>query len=446
MTRPLVAIIGRTNVGKSTLLNRLAGQRVAVVGGLAGITRDRVFAPASWQGRKLTLIDTGGWQIDGSTVLDGQVSRQVALAVAEADVIIFVVDVRDGVTPADSEIADRLRPTGKPVALAVNKVDSDKQAPDVFDFCALGIAEPIAISAYHGKGVSQLTDAVLDFLPPSLGEDEESEVPRLAIVGHPNVGKSTLANALLGYERAIVQESPGTTRDALDASLVWDGRQVVLVDTAGLRRRSKVGAPVEYYATLRSLQAIDRCDVGLLMIDAGEFVTGQDARIASYILDAGKGMLLLVNKWDLVADEFRRAFKWRLVDRLRFMSYVPILYISATLGQNISAVVPTALSVWDAGRKRLSPPDVDMVVKQALQDHPPARVGGRKLRVTRAYQDESRPAAFVLKVNDPGLVSPSYRRYLENRLRGQFGFTGFALSLTFSQASGRKGTQRKSER
>jgi GTP-binding protein len=446
MTRPLVAIVGRTNVGKSTLLNRLAGQRVAVVGGLAGITRDRVFAPASWQGRKLTLIDTGGWQIDGSTVLDEQVGRQVGLAVAEADVIIFVVDVRDGLTAADLEIADRLRPTGKPVVLAVNKVDSDKQAPGVFDFCALGIAEPIAISAYHGKGVSRLTDAVLDLLPPSLGEDEESEVPRLAIVGRPNVGKSTLANALLGYERAIVQESPGTTRDALDASLVWDGRQVVLVDTAGLRRRSRVGAPVEYYATLRSLQAIDRCDVGLLMIDAGEFVTGQDARIASYILDAGKGMLLLVNKWDSIADEFRRAFKWRLEDRLRFMSYVPILYISATLGQNISAVVPTALSVWEAGRKRLSAPDVDMVVKQALQDHPPARVGGRRLRVTRAYQDESRPAAFVLKVNDPGLVYPSYRRYLENRLRGQFGFTGFALSLTLSQASSRKRTQRKSER
>lgn len=439
MSRPVVALVGRTNVGKSTLLNRLAGHRLAVVDDVAGITRDRVFAAADWGGRKVTLVDTGGWQIEGGTSLDEQVGRQVELAVAEADVVVFVLDARVGITAADSDIADRLRRADKPVVVVANKVDTAKQAHDAFEFSQLGLGEAETVSAYHGRGIGRLTDVVAPLLPPPGDEIEEPDVPKLAIVGRPNAGKSTLVNALLGYERAIVEETPGTTRDALDATLLWDGRPVVLVDTVGLRRRSRVDMPVEYYSTLRSLQAIDRCDVGLLLIDADEFVTGQDARIARYILEARKGLVLVVNKWDLVAEEFKSTFRWRLGDRLQFMSYVPTLYISATLGQNISRVLPCALEVWRTGRKRLADEDVDMELRQAVQDHPPARVAGKRLRVSRAYQDESQPATFVVRVNDPQLVYPSYRRYLENRVRRRFGLTGFAVNLAFTRASrGRK--------
>ncbi|MFW6126282.1 MAG: ribosome biogenesis GTPase Der, partial [Chloroflexota bacterium] len=384
MSRPVVAIVGRTNVGKSTLLNRLAGRRLAVVDDVAGITRDRVFAAAEWGGRRLMLVDTGGWQIDGGTSLDEQVGRQVELALADADVIVFVVDVRTGITGADSDIADRLRRARTPVVLVANKVDAANQVHDTFEFSRLGLGEVETVSAYHGRGIGRLMDRVAAFLPPSGEETEEPDVPKLAIVGRPNVGKSTLVNALVGFERAIVETTPGTTRDALDATLLWKGHPVLLIDTAGLRRRSRVDMPVEYYSTLRSLQAINRCDVGLLLIDAGEFVTGQDARIARYILEARKGMVLLVNKWDLVAEDFKSTFRWRLGDRLQFLSYVPTLYISATLGQNISRIVPRALEVWRTGRKRLADEEVDMEMRQALQDHPPARVAGKRLRVSGA--------------------------------------------------------------
>ena len=435
MTRPIVAIVGRTNVGKSTLLNRLAGRQVAVVADLPGTTRDRVFAFVSWQGRELTVVDTGGWQEKPSTSLEQKVKQQVEVAIAQADTVIFLADARDGVIAADEEIADVLRAANKPIILAVNKVDSAKQTNQVADFYHLGVGEPIAISAYHNRGIDELMDAVLASLPPQPISIAEPGEAKLAIVGRPNVGKSTLLNALLGDERAIVHESPGTTRDSLDAIMHWGDKEILLVDTAGIKRRGRVDAGVDYYSLLRALQAVNRCDVALLLIDASEFITAQDMHIAGYIIEVGKGMILLVNKWDLVSKEQRQEFKHSMEQRLRFASYTPIIYISAKLGQGINKILPQAWEIWQERQKRIPQSEVDDLVKQAVSSHPPPRTGSRQLHIARAYQDESQPATFVLKVNNPKLVHFSYQRYLENKLRQGFGFHGVPLKLIFTKAT-----------
>ena len=435
MTRPIVAIVGRTNVGKSTLLNRLAGRQVAVVADLPGTTRDRVFAFVSWQGQELTVVDTGGWQTNPQSSLEQKVKQQVEAAIAQADVIIFLVDVKDGAIAADEEIADMLHAANKPIVLAVNKVDSAKQANQVADFYRLGMGEPIAISAYHNQGIDELMDAVLASLPPQPVSIAESGKAKLAIVGRPNVGKSTLLNALLGEERAIVHESPGTTRDSLDAIMHWGDKEILLVDTAGIKRRGRVDAGVDYYSLLRALQAINRCDVALLLIDAGEFITAQDMHIAGYIIEVGKGMMLVVNKWDLVPQEQRQKFKQSAEQRLRFASYTPIIYISAKLGQGINRILPQAWEIWQERQKRLPQSEVDGLIKQVISSYPPPRIGSRRLHIARAYQDESQPATFVLEVNDPKLVHFSYRRYLENKLRQGFGFHGVPLKLIFTKAA-----------
>ena len=435
MTKPIVAIVGRTNVGKSTLLNRLAARRVAVVADLPGTTRDRVFTLISWQGRELTVIDTGGWQAKPSTSLERKVKDQVEAAIAQADAVIFVVDVKDGAIAADEEIADVLRAASKPIVLAVNKVDTAKQANQVADFYHLGVGEPIAMSAHHNRGIDDLMDAVLAFLPPQPIGIEELGEAKLAIVGRPNVGKSTLLNTLLGNERAIVNESPGTTRDAIDAMIRWDDKEILLVDTAGIKRRGRVDAGVDYYSLLRALQAINRCDVALLLIDASEFITAQDMHIAGYIIEVGRGIILLVNKWDLVPQEQRERFKQSVEQRLRFASYIPVIYISAKLGQGTDRILARAYESWQERQKRIPQSEVDELVKQAVSSHPPPRTGSRRLHITRAYQDESQPATFVLKVNNPKLVHFSYQRYLENKLRKGFNFRGVPLKLVFTRAT-----------
>jgi GTP-binding protein len=437
MTRPIVAIVGRTNVGKSTLLNRLAGKRIAVVADLPGTTRDRVFAFVSWQGRELTVVDTGGWQAQPQGSLEQKVKQQVEAAIAQADVIIFLVDVKDGAIAADEEIADVLRAANKPIILAVNKVDSAKQANQVSDFYRLGMGEPIAISAHHNRGIDDLENAVLASLPAQPVGIAEPAGAKLAIVGRPNVGKSTLLNALLGDERAIVHESPGTTRDSLDAVMKWGDKEILLVDTAGIKRRGRVDAGVDYYSLVRALQAINRCDVALLLIDASDFITAQDMHIAGYIIEIGKGMMLVVNKWDLVPQEQRPKFKQSAEQRLRFASYTPIIYISAKLGQGINRILPQAWEIWQERQKRIPQSEVDELIKQALNSYPPPRTGSRRLHVTRAYQDESQLATFVLRVNDPKLVHFSYRRYLENKLRQSFGFRGVPLKLIFTKTARR---------
>ena len=435
MSRPIVAIVGRTNVGKSTLLNRLAGRRLAVVADLPGTTRDRVFAVASWQGQELTVVDSGGWQTKPSTSLEQKVKQQVEAAIAQADAIIFLVDVRDGVIAADREIADVLRTADKPIILAVNKVDSAKQTNQVADFYHLGMSEPIAISAHHNRGIDDLMDAVLASLPPQPISIAEPGQTKLAIVGRPNVGKSTLLNTLLGDERAIVHETPGTTRDSLDALIRWDDKEILLVDTAGIKRRGKVEAGVDYYSLLRSLQAINRCDVALLLIDASEFITAQDMHIAGYIIEVGKGIILLVNKWDLVPQEQREGFKQSVEQRLKFASYTPIIYISAKRGQGIKRILPQAWKIWQERQKRIPQSEVNELVKQAISTHPPPRAGSKRLHIARAYQEESQLATFVLKVNYPQLVHFSYQRYLENKLRQGFGFHGVPLKLIFTKTA-----------
>jgi GTP-binding protein len=435
MTGPIVAILGRTNVGKSTLLNRLAGGQLAVVADLPGTTRDRVFAFVSWQGRELTVVDTGGWQTKPSTSLEQKVKQQVKAAIARADVIIFLVDARDGATAADEEIADVLRAADKPIILAVNKVDSAKQANQVADFYHLGMGEPVPISAHHNRGIDELMDAVLAALPPQPISIAAPGEAKLAIVGRPNVGKSTLLNTLLRDERAIVHESPGTTRDSLDAIIRWDDKEILLVDTAGIKRRGRVGAGVDYYSLLRALQAINRCDVALLLIDAGEFITAQDMHITGYIIEVGKGIILLVNKWDLIPQEQRQEFKHSVEQRLRFAPYTPVIYISAKLKQGINRILPQAWEIWQERQKRIPQSEVDELVKQAVSSHPPPRAGSRRLHIARAHQDESQPATFVLKVNNPKLVHFSYQRYLENKLRQGFGFRGVPLRLIFTKTS-----------
>ncbi|MEA1872153.1 MAG: ribosome biogenesis GTPase Der [Chloroflexota bacterium] len=435
MTRPIIAIVGRTNVGKSTLLNRLASRRIAVVADLPGTTRDRVFAFVSWQGREFTVVDTGGWQTKPITPLEQKVKQQVEAAISQANAIIFLVDAKDGAIAADEEIADLLRAANKLTILAVNKVDSPKQANQVADFYQLGMGEPIAISAHHNRGIDDLMDVVLASLLPQPISIAEPGEAKLAIVGRPNVGKSTLLNTLLRDERAIVHESPGTTRDSLDAIIRWDDKEILLVDTAGIKRRGRVGAGVDYYSLLRALQAINRCDVALLLIDASEFITAQDMHIAGYIIEVGKGIILLINKWDLVPQEQRQEFKRSVEQRLRFASYTPIIYISAKLGQRINRILPQAWETWQERQKRIPQSEVDELVKQAVSSHPPPRTGSRRLHIARAYQDESKPATFVLKVNNPKLAHFSYQRYLENKLRQEFGFRGVPLKLIFTKAA-----------
>jgi len=441
MTQPIIAIVGRTNVGKSTLLNRLAGRRIAVVADLPGTTRDRVFAFVSWRAHELTVIDTGGWPANPQSDLEHQIRRQVWTAIEQADIIVFMTDARDGVIGADEEIADLVRRAGKPTVLAANKVDTAWQQSHVADFYRLGVGTPLPVSAYHNRGIDDLMDAILAQLPPPTAAAPDSTRPRLAIVGRPNVGKSTLLNSLRGDERAIVHEAPGTTRDSLDAVLRKNDREFLLIDTAGIKRRGRVGSGVDYYSLLRSLQSINRCDVALLVIDAGEFVTAQDMHVAGYVTELGKGMLLIVNKWDLMPKEYRDSFKRSLQQRLRFVSYVPVLYTSARIAQGMDEILPEAWRVWEERQERFPRSEVDAAVKEAVSSHPPPRTGSRPLRVSGAYQEDARPASFVVQVNDPHLVHFSYERYLENQLRRRFGFRGVPLRVTFSSV--RRGGRRK---
>ncbi len=434
MTGPIVAIVGRPNVGKSTLLNRLAGRRIAVVADLPGTTRDRIFAPVSWEGRDITVVDTGGWQADPQSPLEHKVRYQVEAAIARADAIIFMVDARDGLIAADEEIADWLRQADKPTILVANKVDSPRQAEQVPDFYRLGTGEPVPISAHHNRGIRPLMDALLAALPDQPVSVATPDRARLAIVGRPNVGKSTLLNALLGEERAVVDETPGTTRDSLDAVIRWRRKEIVLVDTAGIKRRGRIEAGVDYYSLLRALQAVNRCDVALLLVDAGEVITAQDMHIAGYVLEAGKGMMLAVNKWDLVPEERKKEVKQKAERRFRFASYTPIVYISAQTGQGVNKILPQAWEIWQERQKRVTQSELSEVVKQAMATHPPPHTGSRRLRIYRAYQDETQAATFIFEVNDPRLVHFSYHRYLDNRLREGLGFHGVPLRLIFTKA------------
>jgi GTP-binding protein len=431
VSKPVVAIVGRQNVGKSTLLNRLAGKRIAIVEDLPGTTRDRIFASVSWQGVEFAIVDTGGLEPEPESSVAQGVKEQVEAAITEADVVIFLVDVRDGVMPSDQEIAKRIRQVSKPIVLVVNKADSDRHEAEVAEFYQLGLDDPLAISAYHDRGIPELLDKLVAMLPPAIPAEAEPEIMKVAIVGRPNVGKSMLLNALLGGQRAIVDDIPGTTRDAIDTPFDFDGQSVLLIDTAGIRRRGRVEVGVERYSVIRSLRAIERADVAVLVLDAAELLAAQDMHIAGYIQQAAKGVVLAVNKWDLIADTSVTEYNKYIGSKIKFMAYAPVLYISAKLGQGVDKIVPQVCQIYQERLRRLPTSAVNRVVQEAVAAHNLPRSGGKQLKVLYATQAEVNPPTFVFFVNDVKLVHFSYRRYLENKLRQSFGFVGTPLRLVF---------------
>ena len=432
MTKPIVAIVGRPNVGKSTLFNRLVGERLAIIEDLPGTTRDRVYADISWEGHELTLVDTGGLELHPSTNLSQKIKAQIDTAIEEADVIIFLVDVKERVTIPDLELAQIFRKSGKPVILAVNKCDNQERFNQALEFYELALNQPLPISAYHGLGVAELMDKVIAKLPPpSPPTVEEPGLIKVAIVGRPNVGKSMLLNAILGQERVIVDEAPGTTRDAIDTKFEYNGQPMLLIDTAGIRRRGRIGRGIERYSVFRALRAIGRADVVLLLIDASEFLTSQDAHIAGYIKQAYKGMVLVVNKWDLAREAKLKEAEYaeEIRKNLRFLPYVPILFISAKFGWGVEKVLATAREVHQARTQRIDPQQLNEVVFRALESHPPTTK--RRFYLRQVAQTEVNPPTFVFTVNDSKLLHFTYKRYLENSLRDAFGFIGTPLRLVF---------------
>ncbi|HEY7834346.1 MAG TPA: ribosome biogenesis GTPase Der [Ktedonobacterales bacterium] len=487
--KPLVAIVGRPNVGKSTLFNRLVGERRAIVEDLPGTTRDRLYGDAEWNGRVFTLVDTGGLELGASDSLLARIAAQARLAIEEADVIVLLVDARDGITSADSEVADLLRRSHKPIVLGANKADNPARRQESVEFYSLGLGEPITLSATQGTGTGDLLDAITDALPEAEDEEEDETpgLPRLAIVGRPNVGKSSLVNNVLGQDRVIVSEIAGTTRDAIDTEVEHDGRRLVLVDTAGIRRRGRVGAGVEKYSVLRATRAIDRCDVAILLIDAAEGITAQDTHIAGYIHEVARGVVIVVNKWDIVREQRRareeadraaalaeallegaleagaaaapvallpplpplaqeppgdvptdaKGFLRALRERFKFMPYAPIVFAAATTGYHTGPILDHALRIYDERARRIPTAQLNEVVRDAVQRHNPPTNQGRTLRVFYATQAEVSPPTFVFFVNDPEINHFSYERYLENRLREAFGFEGTAIRLQFRARSTR---------
>jgi len=433
MTKPIVAIVGRPNVGKSTLFNRLAGERIAVVEDLPGTTRDRVYADITWGERELTLIDTGGFEPRPDSDLRQKVKHQAEVAIEEADVILFMVDVLDGVTIPDQETAEALMRSRKPIILAVNKADNDQRRQQAFQFHELGIGEPIAISAHHGIGVSDLMDEVCAKLPPSEPAMEEPEMLKIAIVGRPNVGKSMLLNAILGQDRAIVSEIPGTTRDATDTVFNYRDESMLFIDTAGIRRRGKIEVGIERYSVMRSLNAISRSDVALLVIESAEIMDEQDMHIAGYIHEALKGIVVVVNKWDLAreleVDKTQCASE--IKQKVKFFPDAPIVFASAQFGKGIDQVLSAAKRVYQERQKRLPTPLLNEEVNRAIAAHPPPSLWGKQLKLSYVTQPGVNPPTFVFFVNDPRLIHFSYQRYLENSLRKAFGFKGTPLKLIF---------------
>jgi GTP-binding protein len=453
VTKPIVALVGRPNVGKSTLFNRLVGRRVAIVEDLPGTTRDRLYGDADWAGREFVVVDTGGlvW-VDPREETGGQppptaqqagvesglfleqMRDQAQLAIAEADAVVFLVDAEAGLTAGDHEVADVLRRSQKPVILAPNKADNERRRADAVEFFALGLGEPMPISALHGLGTGDLLDAVVEALPPGEEEEEEEdERVKIAILGRPNVGKSSLLNRLLGQERVIVSEVPGTTRDAIDMEITFGGEEIVLIDTAGIRRRGKIAPGVEKYSVLRSLKAINRADVCLLLIDAQDKVTAQDQHIAGYILEESKSVVVVVNKWDLIEKDTHTMAEYvqEVRGALRFLDYVPVLFISAKTGQRVQQVLEVALQVQEERLRRISTGDLNRLLRDAIARHPPRGKAGQALRFYYATQAEVDPPTFVFFVNDHKLVHFSYERYLENAIREVYGFLGTPLKLVF---------------
>jgi GTP-binding protein len=436
MAESTVAIVGRPNVGKSTLFNRLVGGRRAIVEGEPNVTRDRIYGETEWLGKKFNIIDTGGIVLHDNDKIKNQIKYQAELAMEEADIILFVVDSRTGMTGVDEDIAQLLYRTNKEVILVVNKVEDFSNQEEIgWEFYSLGFGDPILISAEHGKNTGELLDQVTDKLPASEEEDQESDKINIAVIGKPNVGKSSLINHLVGKERVIVSDMPGTTRDAVDTLIEWKDVQFNFIDTAGLRRKSKVKEDVEYYSNLRALRSVDRADAVLMMIDAQEGVTDQDKKIAGYAHDEGKAMVIAINKWDLMEKDSKTMERYtdEVYYQLKFLNYVPVTYISALTGERIDELLSLLEFVVDQSNLRIKTGILNEVISEAVQLREPPSRKGKRLKIYYGSQVGITPPTFVFFVNDPNLMHFAYQRYLENVLREAFGYVGNPMHFKLKQ-------------
>ncbi|MCX7884100.1 MAG: ribosome biogenesis GTPase Der [Caloramator sp.] len=433
MAKPIVAIVGRPNVGKSTLFNRLAGKRIAIIEDTPGVTRDRIYCESEWLGRKFTLIDTGGIEPESEDIILQQMRKQAEIAIETSDVILFMVDGKEGLTPADTEVAEMLRKTRKPVVLVVNKVDNLNLEANAFEFYNLGIGDPVTISASLGLGLGDMLDEIIKhFKDEEYDESEDAEI-KVAIIGKPNAGKSSLLNRLSGEERSIVSDIPGTTRDAIDSYVIIGEDKFLFIDTAGIRRKSKVKEDVEKYSVLRAIAAVERADVCLVMIDGTEGVTEQDEKIAGLAHEAGKGVIIVVNKWDAVEkdDKTMNEFCKSIRNKLSFISYAPIAFISAKTGQKIPKMVELIKYVASQHALRIKTGVLNEVISEAVMMKQPPIEKGKALKIYYVTQVSTKPPTFVFFVNDSEIVHFSYERYLENQLRQHFGLDGTPIRLIF---------------
>lgn len=432
MSKPVVAIVGRPNVGKSTLFNALAGEMISIVKDTPGVTRDRIYADVNWLDKDFTLIDTGGIEPDSKDVILSQMRDQAQIAIDTADVIIFLTDVKQGLVDSDSKVADMLRRSGKPVVLVVNKVDSfQKFMTDVYEFYNLGIGDPVPVSASSRLGIGDMLDAVTEHFPAGSGEEEEDDKPRIAIVGKPNVGKSSIVNKLLGENRVIVSDVAGTTRDAIDTEIIHNGKEYIFIDTAGLRRKSKIKEELERYSIIRTVAAVERADVVLMIIDAEEGVTEQDAKIAGIAHERGKGIVIVVNKWDAIEknDKTMKEYENKIRQVLSYLSYAEIMFVSAVTGQRLYKLYDMIDMVIENRTLRVATGVLNEIMTEAVAMQQPPSDKGKRLKLYYITQVSVKPPTFVIFVNDKELMHFSYTRYLENKIRGAFGFRGTPLKF-----------------
>ncbi|MBE6092599.1 MAG: ribosome biogenesis GTPase Der [Selenomonas sp.] len=432
MSKPIVAIVGRPNVGKSTLFNQIGKKRVSIVDDMPGVTRDRIYLDAEWLNHEFTMIDTGGIEFDESNHILKSMRSQAEIAMEEADVILFLVDGRAGLTTSDEEVAKILRNTKKPVILGVNKIDSPQLEMNIYEFYNLGLGDPIPLSATNVMNLGDLLDAIVAAFPEEVPEEKDEDEISIAVIGRPNVGKSSLVNQLLGEERVIVSDVAGTTRDAIDTHFVKDDMKFMLIDTAGMRRRGKIDEPVERYSVMRSLRAIDRADVVLMVINAFEGITEQDKKIAGYAHESGKGVVIVVNKWDIYPEKDDKStlrFTEDLREEIGFLQYAPVLYASALTGQRVGRVTELVKYVAEQQSMRIKTSVLNELIRDAVSINPPPMHRGRRLKILFMTQADIKPPKFIIFVNDPELMHFSYLRFIENRLREMYGFEGTPIRL-----------------